>query len=99
LRASSHIGKATLAHQSKRQSNSTRVGYFVPQENTVVIIRIRVIDAKDQNATHEDIYNHFAEERAGGDDNAMDEFYRYGRQPKAVVSQWHTQAVEVMEQI
>jgi hypothetical protein len=58
---------------------------------------LRIIDAKDQDATHPKIYEHFAEERSGGNDDALDDFYRPGRQPKAVVSQWHSQAVEVME--
>lgn len=58
---------------------------------------LRVIDAKDQGATHAEIYEQFAAELAGDDEEAMDEFYRQGKQPNSVVSQWLTQAVQVME--
>jgi hypothetical protein len=57
---------------------------------------LRVIDAKDQGSTHEGIYAQFIEEQTGGDDDAMDEIYR-GKQPRSIVSQWHSQALEVME--
>ena len=60
---------------------------------------LRLIDAKDQDATHEEIYAHFAEERTAGNDDAFDEYYRDGRQPRAVVSQWHSQATKVMEKV
>jgi hypothetical protein len=58
---------------------------------------LRVIDAKDQDASHQEIYAQFAEEDSDGNEDILDEFYRWGKQPKALVSQWHKQAVEVME--
>ena len=67
---------------------------------------LRVIDAKDQGATHEEIYEQFVEEWSGGDEDMKDDFYRpikteklkdQDSLPKATVSQWHKQAVGVME--
>jgi hypothetical protein len=60
---------------------------------------LRVIDAKDQGASHKEIYDHFADESAGGDEDALDEFYREGRQPKPVVNGWYSQAKEVMGKV
>jgi hypothetical protein len=57
---------------------------------------LRLVDAKDQGATHAEIYEHFAREQTV-DDDELDEFYRFGTQPKALVSQWLKQAQEVMD--
>ncbi|MFC1795737.1 hypothetical protein ACFL1V_01410 [Pseudomonadota bacterium] len=57
---------------------------------------LRVIDAKDQEATHEEIFEHFATEETGGEDGAMDEFYRGFKEPRAVVGQWVKQSKDVM---
>jgi hypothetical protein len=57
---------------------------------------LRVIDSKDQGATHEEIYAQFAAEASDGNEDALDDFYRSNKQPKSTVSQWHKQAIEVM---
>ena len=41
---------------------------------------LRVIDAKDQGATHQEIYEYFSNEYTGGDDDALDEFSLRGTQ-------------------
>jgi hypothetical protein len=58
---------------------------------------IRVIDAIDQGATPTEIYQYFAEELAGDDENKLDDFYRPGRQPDATAMGWHSRALKVME--
>jgi len=66
---------------------------------------LRVIDAKDQGATHEEIYEQFVEEWSDGDESIEDQYFRKtrenddGSKPRAIVSQWHKQAVEVMEKV
>jgi hypothetical protein len=67
---------------------------------------LRVIDAKDQGSTHQEIYDHIVDELACDDEDLKDDFYRPIKTeklkdqesgPKAKVSQWHKQAVGVME--
>ena len=58
---------------------------------------LRVIDAVDQGATPTEIYNKFAEERAGDDDEKLDDFYRPESQPDATAMGWHSRALKVME--
>jgi len=58
---------------------------------------LRVIDGKDQNASHDQIYARFASEASRGSERAMDEFYRPNKQPRSSVSQWLKQAREVMD--
>jgi len=50
---------------------------------------LRVLDGKDQGATHTEIFLQFADEGLVKETNKS--------QPKAQVSQWHTQALEVMD--
>ena len=58
---------------------------------------IRVIDAIDQGATPTEIYQHFAEELAGDDEEKLDDFYRDKSQPDATAMGWHSSALKVME--
>jgi len=58
---------------------------------------IRVIDAFDQGATPTEIYNQFAEEMAGDNDDKLDDFYRSKSQPDATAMGWHSSALKVME--
>lgn len=58
---------------------------------------IRVIDAFDQGATPNEIYNQFVEEMAGDNDDKLDDFYRPGSQPDATAMGWHLSALKVME--
>ena len=58
---------------------------------------IRVIDAIDQGATPTDMYNQFAEEMAGDDEDKLDEFHRPKSQPDAIAMGWHSRALKVME--
>jgi hypothetical protein len=58
---------------------------------------IRVIDAFDQGATPSEVYSHFAEEAAGGNEDKLDDFFRPGSQPDATAMGWHSSALKVME--
>ena len=60
---------------------------------------LRVVDAIDQDATLEGIYEHFADECTGGDDDEMDKFYQEGRQARAVAKRWHNDAIKVMAKV
>lgn len=93
----------TQIEQVKQQLNQVKLANEIQTEQLKSNRRqhwyrhLRVIDAKDQNASHQEIYAQFAQEASGGDEYLMDEFYRQNRQPKAIVSQWRKRAVEVME--
>lgn len=83
-----------LKEQQKDQSG--RLVQFRKRQ-TLWPTYLRLLDAKKQGATHKEIYCQFAEDRAEGDENRMDDFFRTGVQPKALVSQWLQQANEVRD--
>ncbi|MBE9549791.1 MAG: hypothetical protein IMF09_10330 [Proteobacteria bacterium] len=58
---------------------------------------LRVIDAKDQGASYTEIFNHFAEETAGGDEDKLDLIHHRKSQPDATAMQLHERAIGVME--
>ena len=98
VRSQFREGKEAFRNEQVRRGINEIRTQLSPASRDKWIRHLRVLDAKEQDATHAEIYEHLAREQAA-DDDALDEFYRFGSQPKALVSQWLKQAQEVMEKV
>jgi hypothetical protein len=85
--------KSTLAKAQREKVNNMK------QRREKWVRHLRVVDASDQGATYSEIYEHFAEEIANGDDDVLDDWYRPEKQPGAIVADWIKKARWVSEKI